>query len=98
MLLEAARIAEMLPSPCSGMVRAVMRSRDGELFARLISCGRKHRISLMLAMLGIDSLCAGVTCLSLTVVKSLGLTEKSLHSLQQSTPKACGRRERVAYG
>ena len=92
-LLEAARIAEMLPSPCSGMVRAVMRSREGELFARLISCRRKHRNILMLAMLCIDSLCACVTCPSLTMVRSLGLTEM----LQHSIAIACERRGETAY-
>ena len=76
MLLEAARMAEVLPRPCSGMVRAVMRSREGELLARPISCRRKHRISLMLTMLCIDSPCACVTCLSATMGRSFSLQRR----------------------
>ena len=94
MLLEAARIVEVLPRPCSGIVRAVMRSREGELFARLISCRRKQRISLMLTMLGIDSLCACVTCLSLTMIRSLGLAEMLLKVIAM----AWGRRGEEAHG
>ena len=94
MLLEAARMVEVLPRPCSGMVRAVMRSREGELFARLISCRGKHLISLMLTMPGIDSVCACVACLLLTPVRSLGLTEM----LQHSIARACGRRGEEAHG
>jgi hypothetical protein len=37
MPLEQARTAKLAAS-CSGMVSAVMRSREGELFARVISC------------------------------------------------------------
>ena len=37
MPLEQARTARLAAS-CSGMVSAVMRSREGELFARVISC------------------------------------------------------------